>query len=367
MRALGGNVLVNVPEENFDVNIPADAASWVQINEAESSGKALVLSVDENETGTERSTVVNVTRSGKSTVLATVTIKQSDITLQAGEFVIEEIYFTGTALPETGKPDRWLGDQYIKIRNNSDEDLYADGMMLILSSGLNSGMNSEMIEGKDFRKECCAGNAFYCIPGNGQDVLVKAGESLIVVNNAQNHTIGNPNSWDATKADFEWYDVSSNENYLDIDNPDVPNLDKWYASTLTVQVLHNRGFNAVAIAMPPVGLTAKQFLAEYPLEDAQYIFHSPNGSDYTVPLRNCYRVPNEWVLDAVNTGCRDEYYIAPWDASLDAGYAWCGTADGDAYRFGKSVIRKTGSDGKLIDSNNSTNDFESNTKASLIK
>ena len=319
LRALGGNVLVNVPEENFDVNIPADAASWVQINEAESSGKALVLSVDENETGTERSTVVNVTRSGKSTVLATVTIKQSDITLQAGEFVIEEIYFTGTALPETGKPDRWLGDQYIKIRNNSDEDLYADG------------------------------------------------ESLIVVNNAQNHTIGNPNSWDATKADFEWYDVSSNENYLDIDNPDVPNLDKWYASTLTVQVLHNRGFNAVAIAMPPVGLTAEQFLAEYPLEDAQYIFHSPNGSDYTMPLRNCYRVPNEWVLDAVNTGCRDEYYIAPWDASLDAGYAWCGTADGDAYRFGKSVIRKTGSDGKLIDSNNSTNDFESNTKASLIK
>ena len=72
-------------------------------------------------------------------------------------------------------------------------------MMLILSSGLNSGMNSEMIEGKDFRKECCAGNAFYCIPGNGQDVLVKAGESLIVVNNAQNHTIGNPNSWDARK------------------------------------------------------------------------------------------------------------------------------------------------------------------------
>ena len=32
LRALGGNVLVNVPEENFDVNIPADAASWVQYN-----------------------------------------------------------------------------------------------------------------------------------------------------------------------------------------------------------------------------------------------------------------------------------------------------------------------------------------------
>lgn len=200
LRAHGGNVLVNVPEANYDVDIPAQATSWVQINESESSGQALVLSVGENETGAERSTVVNVTRSGKSTVLATVTIKQSDITLKSGEFVIEEVYFTGTALPETGAPDKWLGDQYIKIRNNSVEDLYADGMMLILSSGLNSGMNAEMVEGKDFRKDCCAGNAFYCIPGNGQDVLVKAGESLIVVNNAQNHTVGNPNSWEDRKS-----------------------------------------------------------------------------------------------------------------------------------------------------------------------
>ena len=38
-----------------------------------------------------------------------------------GEFVIEEIYFTGTALPETGSPDKYQGDQYIKIRNNTDE------------------------------------------------------------------------------------------------------------------------------------------------------------------------------------------------------------------------------------------------------
>ena len=366
LRALGGNVLVNVPEENFDVNIPADAASWVQINKAESSGKALVLSVDENETGTERSTVVNVTRSGKSTVLATVTIKQSDITLQAGEFVIEEIYFTGTALPETGKPDRWLGDQYIKIRNNSDEDLYADGMMLILSSGLNSGTNSEMLEGKDFRKECCAGNAFYCIPGNGQDVLVKAGESLIVVNNAQNHTIGNPNSWDATKADFEWYDVSSNENYLDIDNPDVPNLDKWYAQTLTVHSLHNRGAYGIAIAMPPAGTTGEQFLQDHPIGDGYYyIFHSPNGSDYEMPIKG-YFVPNEWVLDAVNTGGRNTFGMAPWGTSLDAGYTWCGTEDSDPDRFNKSVIRKTGADGKLVDTNNSSNDFTPNTTPSLL-
>ncbi len=366
MRARGGNLLVSLPEERYEVSIPKEAEGWVSVNSSESSGKALVLSVEANTTGASRSTEVIVLRAASTTRLATVTIAQSDVALRNGEFVIEEIYFTGTALSETGKPDRYLGDQYIKIRNNTDEDLYADGMMLILSSGLNSGMNAEMPEGKDFRKECCAGSAFYIIPGNGQQVLVKAGKSLVVVNNAQNHTVSNPASWDATKADFEWYDVSSNDAYLDIDNPDVTNLDKWYAQTLTVHTLHNRGFNAIAIAMPPVGLDAVKFLAEYPLAGATYIFHSPNGSDYTMPLNKCYRVPNEWVLDAVNTGCRDDYYIGPWDASLDAGYAWCGTTDGDPDRFGKSVIRKSTKDGKLADTNNSTNDFESNVKASLI-
>lgn len=366
VRLNGGNVLVNLPVADYDVAIPAEAASWIGINKAESAGTALVLAVARNETGAERQAVVTVTRKDGHTLLATVTIRQSNVTARAGEFVIEEIYFTGTALPETGSPDKYLGDQYIKIRNNTDETLYADGMLLILASALNSGMNAEMVAGGDFRKESCAGTALYCIPGSGRDVPVEAGKSLIIVNNAQNHLESNPASWNATTADFEWYDTSSNDAFQDTDNPAVPNLDKWYAQTLTVHTLHNRGFNAVAIAMPPAGMTAEQFLTEYPLTDAYYIFHSPNGSDYTLPLRNAYRVPNDWVLDAVNTGCRDAYYIAPWDASLDAGYAWCGTTDGDPERFGKAVIRKSTSDGRLVDTNNSSSDFDSNVRASLL-
>ena len=366
MRLNGGNVLVNVPEADFDVSIPDEASSWVGVNEAETEGRTLVLEVAKNETGAERQTTVTVTRKGRSDLLATVTIKQSNVAAKNGEFVIEEIYFTGTALPETGSPDKYQGDQYIKIRNNTDEDLYADGMLLILQSSVLSNMEGEIPAAVDFREEYCAGQAFYAIPGSGRDVPVKAGESLIIVNNAQNHLESNPDSWDATTADFEWYDESSNENFLDTDNPAVPNLDKWYAQTLTVHSLHNRGAYGIAIAMPPAGTTGEQFLQDHPIGDGYYyIFHSPKGSDYEMPIKG-YFVPNEWVLDAVNTGCRDEYYIAPWDASLDAGYAWCGTADGDAYRFGKSVIRKTGADGKLVDTNNSSNDFTPNTTPSLL-
>lgn len=366
MRLNGGNVLVNVPEADFDVSIPDEASSWVGVNEAETEGRTLVLEVAKNETGAERQTTVTVTRKGRSDLLATVTIKQSNVAAKNGEFVIEEIYFTGTALPETGSPDKYQGDQYIKIRNNTDEDLYADGMLLILQSSVLSNMEGEIPEAVDFREEYCAGQAFYAIPGSGRDVPVKAGESLIIVNNAQNHLESNPDSWDATTADFEWYDESSNENFLDTDNPAVPNLDKWYAQTLTVHRLHNRGAYGIAIAMPPAGTTGEQFLQDHPIGDGYYyIFHSPNGSDYEMPIKG-YFVPNEWVLDAVNTGGRNTFGMAPWGTSLDAGYTWCGTEDSDPDRFNKSVIRKTGADGKLVDTNNSSNDFTPNTTPSLL-
>ena len=366
MRLNGGNVLVNVPEADFDVSIPDEASSWVGVNEAETEGRTLVLEVAKNETGAERQTTVTVTRKGRSDLLATVTIKQSNVAAKNGEFVIEEIYFTGTALPETGSPDKYQGDQYIKIRNNTDEDLYADGMLLILQSSVLSNMEGEIPAAVDFREEYCAGQAFYAIPGSGRDVPVKAGESLIIVNNAQNHLESNPDSWDATTADFEWYDESSNENFLDTDNPAVPNLDKWYAQTLTVHSLHNRGAYGIAIAMPPAGTTGEQFLQDHPIGDGYYyIFHLPDGSGNKMPIKG-YFVPNEWVLDAVNTGGRNTFGMAPWGTSLDAGYTWCGTEDSDPDRFNKSVIRKTGADGKLVDTNNSSNDFTPNTTPSLL-
>lgn len=365
MRLNGGNVLVNVPEADFDVSIPDEASSWVGVNEAETEGRTLVLEVAKNETGAERQTTVTVTRKGRSDLLATVTIKQSNVAAKNGEFVIEEIYFTGTALPETGSPDKYQGDQYIKIRNNTDEDLYADGMLLILQSSVLSNMEGEIPAAVDFREEYCAGQAFYAIPGSGRDVPVKAGESLIIVNNAQNHLESNPDSWDATTADFEWYDESSNENFLDTDNPAVPNLDKWYAQTLTVHSLHNRGAYGIAIAMPPAGTTGEQFLQDHPIGDGYYYYYIFNGSDFKMPIKG-YFVPNEWVLDAVNTGGRNTFGMAPWGTSLDAGYTWCGTEDLDPDRFNKSVIRKTGADGKLVDTNNSSNDFTPNTTPSLL-
>ena len=49
------------------------------------------------------------------------------IKAKGNDFIIEEIFFTGTATPE-GK--QYFGDQYIKLYNPTDRVLYADGLIL---------------------------------------------------------------------------------------------------------------------------------------------------------------------------------------------------------------------------------------------
>lgn len=48
-----------------------------------------------------------------------------------------------------------------------------------------------------------------------------------------------------------------------------------------------------------------------------------------------------------------------FNATVDAGYTNVSTIDKDPERFGKSVLRKRGGDGKIVDTNNSTNDLRS--------
>jgi len=361
VRSRGGNVMVTLPTADYVADIPSDAA-WVEPSE-QSDAELVIFNVAPNDTGADRATTVSLYEAATRRPLAYMRIRQAaDSDLRSGDFVIEEIFYTFNILPETGKQGDG-GDQFIKIRNNTDRDLYADGLMII-DSKLNSGQNFGFVDGGDPRPDYCIAADIFCIPGNGNDVLVKAGETLLVCNQAQNHKATNSNSFDLTKADFEWFVESTNENFLDVDNPAVPNLDVWYVNSLTLFIIHNRGYNCMALAMPPAGMTKEKFLTDYAAE-VPYIFHSPNGKDYNMTLKDCYKVPNAWVLDAVNTGVASTYVSGPWHSSLDAGYTYCHETASDASAYGLSVRRKAGSDGKLVDTNNSTNDFTPRATPSL--
>ena len=80
--------------------------------------------------------------------------------------------------------------------------------------------------------------------------------------------------------------------------------------------------------------------------------------------RTAYRLPNEWIVDVVNTSVASSYLWNVCTPALDMGWAHCGTIDGDKTRYFHAVRRAAESiepDGRVVlrDTNNSSVDFNS--------
>lgn len=274
-----------------------------------------------------------------------------------GGFVISEVFFTGTTTPE-GK--QYSNDQYIIITNNSDVTLYADSLAFVESSFL-SVNNYQYVP--DINKDTLAVSAVYMIPGSGMSVPVEPGKSLTLAVNAINHKEGNANSLDLRKADYEFYDVSSNPNYNDVDNENVPNLDKWYCYTATLYTMHNRGFKAYALAK--MHGTKEDWLKNMAYV-GNYVM-TVSGNAYEMKVNNTYKVPMKWVVDGINLSVEEEWQWNVLPANIDSGWTFCGKTLNDKTRYSKAVIRKQDSEGKYVDTNNSTNDFIPEAVPSLLK
>ena len=290
-----------------------------------------------------------------SELSASLKLAVSTFTAQGG-FVISEIFFTGTSTAEGGS---YSGDQYIRITNNSDVTLYADSIAVLESAFLTTQKQEYTpdVMATDFSVQAC-----YMIPGTGKSVPVEPGASLTLAVNAINHKAEQPNSIDLSGADFEFYDESSNANFTDPDGK-AANLDKWYCYTATIYQFHSRGFNSMAIAK--MKTTKEDWLANN-VYDAKYLFVFGDFSR-EMTKKGLYKVPNSWILDGVNLSVESVREWNVLDASIDAGWTYCGKVDRDETRFNKSVIRKQDANGKYVDTNNSSNDFTAEAPASLLK
>lgn len=287
---------------------------------------------------------VQVGASAPTVVLQAYENRQSD------DFVIQEVFFAGTLLPSG---NQYYGDDYVKIYNNTDHVLYADGLTLVESKFLTT-------EKYDFVPDLMSTHmtvqALYTIPGSGREHPVQPGASLLLADTGIDHRVANPNSFDLSGADFEWYDVSSQPAHLDIDGPTVENLDKWYCYTQSFFMLHNRGFKAYALARIPIEKAA--YLANYRYT-YEYVIMVAAG---TFPMsQSAYKLPNEWIVDAVDCSVEAKYAWNVTDPSLDRGWTGCGTMDHDKSRYFHSVRRKMLylKDGHSVlkDTNNSSEDF----------
>lgn len=277
------------------------------------------------------------------------------------DLIISELYYTGS-LKNNG--DQYNGDQYLKLYNNTDHVIYADGLAIIESAFLTTQKYDYT---PDVLNEAVTVDAIYLIPGAGTDVPVAPGESLLIADVAVNHKDINPYSIDLSGADFEWYDVSSDPKTLDIDNPAVPNLDKWYSYTRSVWQLHNRGFKAYGLARIPVG--REEYFAQY-----RYTYEYENVTEAgSFPMsRIGYKIPNEWIVDMVNTSVPSVYVWNVNIPALDMGWAYCGEIDNDKKRYFHAVRRAfegEDADGRIMlrDTNNSSVDFHSYVYPSVIE
>lgn len=277
------------------------------------------------------------------------------------DFIFEEIFFSGT-LRSSGS--QYYGDSYIKIYNNTDHVLYADGVAFC-ESKFKSTLYFDY--SPDIRKDTMTIWSIYVIPGSGKDHPVMPGHSLLICDTGIDHRNANPNSFDLSNADFEWYDVSTQPSHMDIDSPTVPNLDKWYCYTLSFYVLHNRGFTSFALARVPIGKEA--YLKNYKYT-YYYTMYLPAG---TFPMQqDAYKLPNSWIIDGVNCSVEAKRLWNILPPSIDAGWTHVGTIDHDKTRYFRSIRRKMmylNADGTmhLQDTNNSTEDFNTECIPSIIE
>ena len=166
-----------------------------------------------------------------------------------GDFIIEEIYFTGSLTPQ-GK--QYEGDQYIKLYNPTNKVLYADGLLIADSKFLTT--SKQKVE-PNIIDEAFSVEGIVQIPGNGTQYPVAPGRWIVIADQAINHKENNANSLDLSKADFEIY----YEQIKDEDNPKVTNV----LNTHSYVAFHNRGYKSYVIARLPQGTTIDSYLANY--------------------------------------------------------------------------------------------------------
>ena len=264
-----------------------------------------------------------------------------------GDFIIEEIFFAGTATPE-GK--QYFGDQYIKLYNPTNKVLYADGLVLADSEFLTVTKRDYT---PDVMAEAFTAGSVVQIPGTGTQYPVQPGKSIVIAEQGINHKENNPNSIDLSKADFENFYPPR---VKDVDGVGVTNNINLHG----IFIFNNRGNRSYVIARFPEG-TATATL--------QYDYEYKVGTK--LMQRQALKIPNNWIVDAVNLSTKTGFEWIVTSSSLDSGWAYVANDEKDTSRYGKSVRRKVLSEknGKLIfkDTNNSTDDFEILTTPTLKK
>lgn len=305
---------------------------------------------------TMKAEALGVEVASDNTASRAVTLLFNNYNAEAG-MVIEEIFFTSSTFSGTQRP--YTDDQYLILTNNSDHLIYADSLAIV-ESKFQSDMQWELTP--NLMKDAITVSWIYLIPGNGTSVPVEAGKSLLIALNAKDHTAVNSNSFDLSGAQFEFFDVSPNAEFLDEDNPAAANLTKWYSDLWSYTMLNNKGTKSYGLVRMHSDYSS---FIQNNYYNYTYVVNAAWGTYES--SGNGYYIPNAWVIDWVNLAISNEWAWNVASPSLDSGWTYCAETSSDKSRYGLSVIRKRDASGRLVDTNNSTSDFLPRQKPSLAQ
>ncbi len=303
-----------------------------------------------------------------------------------GGLVIKQIYYPGSSTTNGAG----FRDQFVEIYNNSNEVIYADSLYIaelwgnnstnpnlstgyFVTSGPMTGQydwnkSIGMPSGINAVEDYLYAKSLYRIPGNGTTYPVQPGQSIILAQTAVNHkapysntsggtiNIKDPSlTVDLSKADFEVYlaPYLSSPLTSDVDNPMVPDLIMLDYSGKD-WLLDNLGRGGYAIFKTDEDIPS--VYPKYPISTVVAI--SSSTTLY-------YQLPVSKIIDAVETqpNTATSRVAKRLPGKLDVGFTY---APAGAYSS-QSVIRKTAKiiAGRriLMDTNNSTNDFDYLNKA----
>lgn len=280
-------------------------------------------------------------------------------TIESDDLIIVEVFNVGTANSK-GAQNR---DSYLKLYNNSDHVIYADGISFFETS-FSTWKKYDYTP--DIMSTHVIIRTMFTVPGNGTQFPVQPGEYFLIADRANTNSEVE-NSFNLSHANVEWYDVSKVASQQDTDNPDIPNMDKVfsYSNSITVLDQAQRAFGICRLKV-----SAEEFLTDYTYT-ADYDNVTSAGT-FPMTLKDVYKVPNEWVVDVVTVAPRDQYTWNVTSPALDCGWTYSAENNTDKTRFFKAMRRKMlylNDEGNPVfqDTNNSTNDFNPRVTASEIE
>ena len=258
---------------------------------------------------------------------------------KSGNIVFKELFYCGSKTPKGGS---YFRDQYYELYNNSSSVQYLDGLCIGNMAPLTATANLPVweLENPD---DYVYFLTIWQIPGEPnvtKNYPLQPGECVIVAQMADNHQKENLNPTSPVNLLSAEFEALVGTTSLILDNPAV-NLNMAFWPRPTLQWLVTVFGGAYAI-----------FYQQSPIDPDDYI--APKGS-----TSKHYKVPVDDIVDAVElVNDETKMKLKRVPATLDAGASTVG-----ATYCTKSVARKIKErlpDGRVIlmDSNNSTNDFE---------